>query len=254
MNDSQKRKKYIKNVYSKNWIKTRKEYGLEQYDKDLIQTLTKELKNGKILEVGIGDGFPYSNILDEMGYEVYGIDISPVLIKKVKTQLPKIIVSVGDAENLEFQDNYFDIVFCFRSTWYFPDIIKSISEMLRVIKVDGFIIFDIQNCNNLIHRNAIKERIKKKRNNRIYNIVKCLKNIIKIIIKPVKFYHYDWSFRNSIIYETPTDPNIVNKYLKSRKEFKYIIYGVNWNHPSTLIEISQLNLINKFDRLVYKVF
>ena len=174
----------MKNVYSKTWSKKRKEYGLAQYDKDLIQTLTKELKNGKILEVGIGDGFPYSNILDEMGYEVYGIDISPVLIKKVKTQLPKIIVSVGDSENLEFQDNYFDIVFCFRSTWYFPDIIKSISEMLRVIKVDGFIIFDIQNSNNLIHRNAIKERIKKKRNNRIYNIVKCLKNIIKIIIKP----------------------------------------------------------------------
>ena len=244
----------MKYIYSETWSKKRKEYGLGQYDKDLIQILTKELKNGKILEVGIGDGFPYSNILDEMGYEVYGIDISPVLIKKVKTQLPKIIVSVGDSENLEFQDNYFDIVFCFRSTWYFPDIIKSISEMLRVIKVDGFIIFDIQNSNNLIHRNAIKERIKKKRDNRIYNLVKCLKNIIKIIIKPVKFYHYDWSFRNSIIYETPTDPNIVNKYLHTRKEFNYRIYGVNWNHPFTLIEINELNRINQFDRLVYKVF
>ena len=120
MNDSLKRKQYMKNVYSKTWSKARKEYGVEQYDKDLIQELTKELKNGKILEVGIGDGFPYSNVLDQMGYEVYGIDISPILIERVKTQLPKINVSVGDSENLEFKDNFFDIVFCFRSTWYFP--------------------------------------------------------------------------------------------------------------------------------------
>ena len=254
MNDSLKRKQYMKNVYSKIWSKTRKEYGVEQYDNDLIQELIKELKSGKILEVGIGDGFPYSNVLDEMGYEVYGIDISPILIEKVKTQFPKINVSVGDAENLEFKDNFFDIVFCFRSTWYFPNIIKSISEMLRVVKVGGLIIFDIQNSNNPIHINGIKEKIKNKRNNHIYNIVKCLKNIIKIIIKPIKFYHYDWSFRNSIIYETPTNPNIVNKYLESRKEFKYRIYGVNWNHPFTLIEINELNRIDQFDRSVYKVF
>ena len=104
----------MKNVYSKTWSKTREGYGVEQYDNDLIKELTKELKSGKILEVGIGDGFPYSNVLDEMGYEVYGIDISPILIEKVKTQFPKINVSVGDAENLEFLDNFFDIVFCFR--------------------------------------------------------------------------------------------------------------------------------------------
>ena len=254
MNDSLKRKKYMKNVYSKTWSETREGYGVEQYDNDLIKELTKELKSGKILEVGIGDGFPYSNVLDEMGYEVYGVDISPILIEKVKTQFPKINVSVGDAENLEFLDNFFDIVFCFRCTWYFPNIIKSISEMLRVVKAGGLIIFDIQNSNNLIHINGMKERIKNQRDNHIYNIVKCLKNIIKIIIKPIKLYHYDWSFRNSIIYETPTNPNIVNKYLDTRKEFNYRIYGVNWNHPFTLIEINELNRINQFDRLVYKVF
>ena len=51
MNNSHKRKNYMKNVYSKTWSKKRKEYGLAQYDKDLIQTLTKELKNGKILSL-----------------------------------------------------------------------------------------------------------------------------------------------------------------------------------------------------------
>ena len=99
----------------------------------------KRKKNGKILEVGIGDGFPYSNVLDEMGYEVYGIDISPTHVDMVKESLPNINVEVGDSEDLEFTDNFFDVVFCFRSTWYFTNLIKSISEMLRVKKHDGLV-------------------------------------------------------------------------------------------------------------------
>ena len=79
MTISNERKKYMRNTYSKFWTKTRIKYGIGQYDKDLVHELSKKIKNGKVLEVGIGDGFPYSNVLDEMGYEVYGIDISRAL-------------------------------------------------------------------------------------------------------------------------------------------------------------------------------
>lgn len=116
MTISNERKKYMRNTYSKFWTTTRVKYGIGQFDKDLVHELSKKIKNGKVLEVGIGDGFPYSNVLDEMGYEVYGVDISPVHVDMVKESLPNINASVGDAEDLEFQDNFFDIVFCFRST------------------------------------------------------------------------------------------------------------------------------------------
>ena len=145
--DPLKRKEFMKNVYSKYWSRTRKEYGVGQYDKDLIHELTLNEKEKKILEVGIGDGIPYSNKLDEMGHEVYGIDISPAHVEKVKNSLPNINVEVMDAEDLKFSDNFFDIVFCFRSTWYFTDLIKVISEMIRVTKNNGVIMFDIQNMN-----------------------------------------------------------------------------------------------------------
>ena len=165
MNNSEKRKEYMRNIYSKHWSRTRKKYGVGQYDKDLIHELSKKVKNGKILEVGIGDGFPYSNILDEMGYEVYGIDISPTHVDMVKESLPKINVEVGDSEDLEFTDNFFDVVFCFRSTWYFPDVIKSISEMLRVVKKHGVVMFDIQNMNHPIHHKSVINQ-EKERNRR----------------------------------------------------------------------------------------
>ena len=254
MNNSEERKEYMRNIYSKNWSRMRKKYGVGQYDKDLINELSKKVKNGKILEVGIGDGFPYSNVLDEMGYEVYGIDISPTHVDMVKESLPKINVEVGDSEDLEFTDNFFDVVFCFRSTWYFTNLIKSISEMLRVVKNDGLVMFDIQNSNHPIHKNLIKKREKQQREHSIINIgLKYIKNIIKILIRPVKYYSTDWSMKKTIIVETPTNPNNVNRYLKSRDDVKYKLYGVRWDHSFTLEETKKTTDLDQFDRLVYKV-
>ena len=47
-------------MYIQNIGLVRKRYGVIQYDKDLISELIQETKSGKILEVGIGDGHPYS--------------------------------------------------------------------------------------------------------------------------------------------------------------------------------------------------
>ena len=254
MNNSEKRKEYMKNIYSKNWTRKRKDYGVGQYDKDLIHELLKKGKNGKILEVGIGDGFPYSNVLDEMGYEVYGIDISPNHIDIVKELLPNINVSQGDAENLEFEDNFFDLVFCFRSTWYFPDVIKSISEMLRVVKNDGLVMFDIQNINHPIHQKTVMRWERRQKNHPLINIIeKYIKNIIKILIRPIVFHAVEWSFQSYPFIETPTDPNDVFTFLQDKDDIVYKLYGVEWDNPFTLKEIKKIKNLDQFDRLVYKI-
>jgi len=51
-----------------------------------------------------------------MGYDVYGIDISPTHVEEVKKALPNVHVIEGDAEDLPFKNVYFDVVYCFRST------------------------------------------------------------------------------------------------------------------------------------------
>ena len=255
MTISNERKKYMRNTYSKFWSTTRIKYGIGKYDKDLVHELSKKIKNGKVLEVGIGDGFPYSNVLDEMGYEVYGIDISPVHVDMVRESLPNINASVGDAEDLEFQDNFFDILFCFRSTWYFPDLIKTISEMLRVVTNDGLIMFDIQNRNHPIHLKAMKEQLKRE-NSYIYEIsTRLIKNLIKLIVRPIKFFPIFWSLKKHIIIETPSDPNSINLYLSKENNINYKIYGVNWEDSSfNLEEINTTKDFDRFDRLVYKIY
>ena len=73
------------------------------------------------------------------------------------------------------------LFFCFRSTWYFPDIIKSISEMIRVTRKNGLIIFDIQNINNSVHQKMVKRNIKLSKNHPFMNIIKkYVKNILKL--------------------------------------------------------------------------
>ena len=120
ISDSEKRKEHIRNIFSKQWIRIREQYGTSKYDKDLIQELTKNLKNGNILDIGCGDGVPYSKILDELGYEVYGIDISPTHVLMVKKLLPNINVDVGDAEDLQFSNNFLILYFVFIQHGNFP--------------------------------------------------------------------------------------------------------------------------------------
>ena len=253
MEKLQSRKEYMRDVYSKYWTHVRKRYGVIQYDKDLISELIQETKNGKILEVGIGDGQPYSQALSEKDYEMYGIDISPNHVEMVKNTFPNINVSVGDAEKLKFRDHFFDIVFCFRSTWYFSNITKAISEMSRVVKKGGVIMFDIQNINHPIHRKLMKEQIKREKFY-IYEIaLRMIKNLLKLLIRPIGFYPTHWSLKKHIILETPTDPSLIERYFKDNMT-SFKVYGVDWNNQKcALIELITNKDLDKFDRLVYKV-
>lgn len=188
-----------------------------------------------------------------MGFEVFGIDISPTHVKMVKNTLPNVNVDIGDAEDLQFPNNNFDVVYCFRSTWYFTNLIKSISEMLRVVKNDGVVFFDIQNSQHPIHRKFIREQ-KRRTDHYLYHITsKYIRNFIKLMIIPIKYYGCDWSLRKNIIIGTPTDPSIVNHYLLQEEDINYKIYGVNWNKTFTLKVIEKTDELYQFDRLVYRV-
>mgnify|MGYP001281726718 CR=1 FL=1 len=117
-------KKHMRDKYSNYWITAReKKYGFLEYDKNLIEYITENADKGegRILEVGVGTGYPFATTFQEKGYDVYGIDISPQLVDKCKKSYPNIKCEVGDAENLPYKDNFFDVVYCFHSTWYFPD-------------------------------------------------------------------------------------------------------------------------------------
>lgn len=107
--------------------------------------LLKELgvkKGDKVLEVSIGTGANLgialnSNIFSK-NISHYGLDISSGMLKKCQKNLKKwgmeAELFLGEAENLPFKDNSFDVVWHSGGINFFNDKAKAIQEMIRVAK------------------------------------------------------------------------------------------------------------------------
>lgn len=140
----------------------------------------------KVLDIGCGTGYQ-SFLYSKLGSEVIGIDISERLVSvaikknetfnpseqielfkpvfkfvkdynikinkqitKVLTQKSKPIFELGDAQNIKYQDNYFDHINCCGSTFSFiPDYQKAISEINRTLKSSGTFVLEVEAKNNL---------------------------------------------------------------------------------------------------------
>ena len=111
--------------------------------KNLVKIFTDLLvikKDSQILDVGCGEGAFLEQI--KQYKSLSGIDLSENAIFKINTKI-KGDFKVSQANNLPFEDNYFDIVICFSIFHYFESIDYSkqvINELIRVTKPLGQIL------------------------------------------------------------------------------------------------------------------
>lgn len=239
------RKDYIKNSYSKYWLTARKNiYGFMPYDKAVLEVIeAKATPESEVLEVAIGTGYPFADSLSKRKYKVYGIDLSPDLINACLQLNSKIMAKVGDAENLEYSNNYFDTVYCMHSSWYLPNLNKAISEMYRVTKDSGHIIFDIQNLNNAYINSLYTKHV-------FYNshllgmFIKSLRNAAKFILqKGVQ----NWPF---IVSETPSVPENLMKKLTTLGVKEITIMARKENDSVEIVDDSTFRF-TEYDRLIF---
>lgn len=123
-----------------------KYYSITKNTRKLFLDLLNSGLNGKTtLEYGCGEG-SFSFDLAKQGAKVFGIDISEVAIeiaikKSVEMNLGNDInFSVMNAEELVFPDNFFDRI-CGNSILHHLELKKSLTELTRVLKMDGDAIF-----------------------------------------------------------------------------------------------------------------
>ncbi len=94
---------------------------------------------GKILlDIACGSG-KFSRVIASSACKVYGIDISQGMLEQAKEKakeehLENIFLSQGNAEALPFNDHSFDAACCTGALHYFPDTVKSLREIARVLK------------------------------------------------------------------------------------------------------------------------
>lgn len=103
--------------------------------------VTKGL-NGKVLEVGVGTGKNIPYYPDDI--EITAIDFSSKMLSKARDKAQKLNKKVEliqmDAQDMDFSDNTFDMVFTTCVFCSVPDPIKGLKEIRRVCKPDGEII------------------------------------------------------------------------------------------------------------------
>lgn len=93
----------------------------------------------KVLEVGCGTG---SNLMlyHRAGCSIYGIDRSPSMLEIARAKLGEDVdLQLGDASNMRYQDNFFDVVMAMFALHEMPSEVRPLvmKEMIRVTKREG---------------------------------------------------------------------------------------------------------------------
>ncbi len=128
-----------KHVWDKKYGKTVYIYG-KRPSKFLSENYKILPSAGTVLDIGIGEG-RNAVFLARMGFDVTGIDISTVAIKKshllAKEHGVKLKTILGDLKKYKFTKNRFDIILCF----YLVD--RDLNRRLvEWIKPGGFLIYE----------------------------------------------------------------------------------------------------------------
>ena len=86
-------------------------------------------KTDKLLDVGSGTGVT----TEPWECERYGIDPAPKLLARARNK-ENIVYKEATAENIPFDDNFFDVIVSITAIQNFYDVDKALSEMKRVVK------------------------------------------------------------------------------------------------------------------------
>lgn len=138
-----------------------------------IKQLLPAGKSLNILDLGCGTGY-FEVILGREGHKVTGIDLTEEMITKANEMIRiygldsnDVKAMVGDAENVAFADESFDVVITRNLTWTLPHPIDAYKDWYRVLKNGGVLLnFDAEyakgahNLNspeNIAHKNVSKE-------------------------------------------------------------------------------------------------
>ena len=111
-----------------------------------ILNIAKKVKPKNALDIATGTADIAINLGSISDCKVIGVDISEQMLnvgrKKItKMKLGKSVrLETGDAENLNFKDNYFDLVTIGFGVRNFQDLEKGLKESFRVLNKDGTLI------------------------------------------------------------------------------------------------------------------
>ncbi len=117
--------------------------------KDLADRVKDSIPpDSKILEVACGTGISTYYLRQALPESVHitATDLNPAMLDFAKDKhadISNVTFDLADALSLPFDDRAFDAVICQFGIMFFPDKIKGLAEMARVLKSDGILAFNV---------------------------------------------------------------------------------------------------------------
>lgn len=124
--------------------------GLSKAQEEIRCMFLNELKPGKVLDVGCGDG-KFLNLMRRLNWEVYGLDFDPKAIESAKSKYG-LDLHTGDLQSANFPDNNFDAVTLSHVIEHVPDPIELLKEVRRVLKPGGRLSVTTPNAHSFGHQ------------------------------------------------------------------------------------------------------
>jgi ubiquinone/menaquinone biosynthesis C-methylase UbiE len=162
--------------------------------KELAYLIKLFNKRDKILDLACGYG-RFTIPLAKKGYNIEGIDITPVLIEKARKDAKKERLSinfrVGDMRKLPYKENSFNKIICMWSAFLElankKDQLMAVKEMKRALISRGFVIIDMPlplTKSKVVEDKKMGDKFVLKKGQRLYT-----KNIIANIVTNPSYRH-----------------------------------------------------------------
>lgn len=139
------KEKQFHNEYFANYsVRERENRFYEGCSKDIVLEYVfgrmQDIKGKRVLYYGCGENISVYERFKELGAEMVLIDISDVALEKIKAKYPEADTRVMDAQDMDFKDEEFDLVFG-RAILHHLDLNRALKEVKRVLKPNGKAIF-----------------------------------------------------------------------------------------------------------------
>jgi SAM-dependent methyltransferase len=134
---------------------------IKQREPHIAENLRKfDFRDKRVLEIGLGQGCEAQKIIEAGGIYT-GIDITAESVQRVKTRcrlfsLPYESVRIMNAEQMDFADQSFDVVFTHGVIHHSPRIGQIIREIHRVLRDRGKVIAMVYHRNSLNYHFSIR--------------------------------------------------------------------------------------------------
>ena len=113
-----------------------------QYVEWLAELAARLPAGGRVLDLGCGAGVPASWLLDDWGFEVIGVDISEVQIRRARSLVPSAEFVQADIVEWECEPGSFDAIVALYTLIHVPieDQRELMPKLARWLKPDGYLL------------------------------------------------------------------------------------------------------------------